>query len=103
MRYRGMPDESPPEDPGKERLLPDEAKSMGSGNLDELRHWVDTYRELYDFKEHLLVEIADQKQRVSVQGRVELDNDRKLVESERDRIGRRLTYWEQQLENRGRS
>ena len=93
----------PPRDPGDDVLLPDEAKSIESGDVEHLRLWVDTYRELHQFKEHLLDEIAVQKQRVSAPGRVELDNDRKLIERERDRVGRRLRFWEQELAKQGRS
>ena len=97
-----MPDE-PPEAPGKDRLLPDEAKSVNSGDLDDLRHWIEIYRELHDFKAHLLDEVADQRQRVRDQGRVELDKDRELLERERERLDRRLRFWEEELERRSRS
>ena len=103
MRYRDMADEPPPEDPGKDRLLPDEAKSVDSGSVEDLRRWVATYRQLYEFKEHLMSEITDQMRRVGEQGRAELDNDRKLMERERERIGRRLRYWEAEFERRSRS
>lgn len=97
-----MSDEPPPEDPEKDRLLPDEATSVESGSLEDLRRWVATYRQLYEFKEHLLYEIADQMRRVNEQGRAELENDRKLVEEERERVGRRLRHWEAELDKRSR-
>ena len=103
MRYRVMPDEPPPDHPEKDRLLPDEATSADSGTVEDLRRWVATYRQLYEFKEHLLSEIADQMRRVGERGRAELDNDLKLMERERERIGLRLRYWEAELERRSRS
>jgi hypothetical protein len=93
----------PPEDQGDDRLLPDEAKAVSAGSADDLRRWVGTYQELLRFKEHLLEEIADQKRRIGEPGAAELDHDRELVERERDRIGRRLRYWEGELEKRSRS
>ena len=97
-----MPDE-PPEHPEKDRLLADEEKTVDSDSLEDLRRWVATYQQLYEFKEHLLAEIADQKRRVGDKGRAELDNDLELMEREHERIGRRLQYWEAELERRSRS
>jgi hypothetical protein len=92
-----------PEDPGKDRPLPGEPSSGSSRSLDDMQHWVAVYRELYGFKRHLLEEVAQQKQNVTAEGAAELENDRKLLERETERVGRRLRYWEQQLETNGGS
>jgi hypothetical protein len=88
-----MPDE--PEDPGEDRTLPGEPIT---GTPEDIRHWVAVYRELYGFKRHLLTEVAEQMHKVTPEGAAELENDRKLLQRETDRVGRRLRHWEKELE-----
>jgi hypothetical protein len=92
-----------PSDPGEDRLLPGESASMSSGDLGDVREWVAVYSELYGFKENLLQEVGAQREKIQEPGKVELDNDRALLEREARRLKRRLDYWERELRRRGRS
>ena len=87
----------PPEDPGQGRLLPGEGSSINTGDEQTIRHWLEVYRQLYDFKEHLLQEIEEQGQHVAPPGQAELDNDRKMLEREAARVQDRIKFWEQAL------
>ena len=99
-----MPDDpDEPEDPGKGRLLPGEENSINSANIEAIRHWVVIYRELLGFKQSLLEEIATQSQGVQAEGKLEIENDRKLIQTETDRVARRLMFWEKELKSRDRS
>ena len=90
-----------PFDPGEERLLPGEATSINSGDIQDMRQWVAVYHELYSFKETLLEELEDQVKRVTPPGGFELANDKKLLESEASRLHRRLEFWEERLAETG--
>jgi hypothetical protein len=90
-----------PHDPGEDRLLPGEATSMKSGDLDDIRQWVATYSELYSFKEHLLLELEEQAKQVTPPGGFELANDKKLLETEASRLHQRLLFWQHRLEESG--
>jgi hypothetical protein len=90
-----------PHDPGEDRLLPGEASSMSSGDLEHIRQWVATYSELYSFKENLLQEIDEQVKQVTPPGGFELANDKRLLESEASRIHKRLQFWQHRLEESG--
>lgn len=92
-----------PKDPGEERLLPGERQSLSSGNLEDIRLWAAVYGELYGFKEKLLQEVADQRDRIESPGKPELDNDRVLLEREAERLKRRLQFWEEKLRKQGAS
>jgi hypothetical protein len=87
------PDE--PRDPSEDDLLPGEPS--GSGSVEQMRHWIDVYRELLSAKRTLMEEIIEQRRQVEPPAKVELDNDRKLIQREADRLARRLQYWEQEL------
>ena len=86
-----------PHDPGEERLLPGEATSMKSGDTQDIRQWVAVYHELFSFKQKLLEEVDEQTRCVIPPGAFELENDRKLLETEASRLHRRLEFWEGRL------
>ena len=83
-----------PHDPGDDRLLPGEANSIGSHDVRDVRHWIAVYHELYSFKETLLKEVEEQLKCVTPPGAFELENDKKLLDKEASRLGRRLKFWE---------
>ncbi len=93
--------EEGPVDPGEPRLLPGEARSVRSGDIEDVRHWVAVYSELYGFKQRLLEEVGEQKKHVMEPGKSELANDLKLLQREADRLAGRLRYWQHELERRG--
>ncbi|HET9780824.1 MAG TPA: hypothetical protein VFR33_03510 [Candidatus Dormibacteraeota bacterium] len=86
-----------PHDPGEDRLLPGEATSMKSGDVQDIRQWVAVYHELYSFKEKLLKELEEQTKCVTPPGGFELANDKHLLEAEASRLHRRLQFWEDRL------
>jgi hypothetical protein len=89
-----------PDSAGSDRLLPGEQTSMSSGNLEDVKHWVTVYAELVDFKDSLLEEVEGQQARVSDEGQTELENDRRLLQAEADRLKRRLEFWNRMLSER---
>ena len=88
------------EDPGKDRLLPGEATSLHSGNLDDARLWVRVYAELTGFKDVLLAQVREQGRSVTEAGQPEVENDTKLLEREAKRLKRRLMLWQHELDKR---
>ena len=92
-----------PHDPGEDRLLPGEATSIDSHDARDVRHWIAVYHELFSFKEKLLQEVEQQLKCVTPPGAFELENDKKLLDAEASRLQRRLQFWEQYLNEIGRS
>ena len=90
-----------PHDPGDERLLPGELSSINSGDARDIRQWVAVYHELYSFKEKLLKEVDEQLKCVTPPGAFELENDRKLLDTEASRLHGRLEFWERRLRESG--
>lgn len=90
-----------PHDPAEPRLLPGEATSIKSGDVRDIRQWVAVYHELYSFKEALLKEIEEQTKCVTPPGGFELENDKKLLETEASRLRGRLQFWQKRLEEKG--
>ena len=85
-------------DVGCDKLLPGEATSVHSGDVDDVTHWLKVYAELCHFKEKLLRDIAAQREKVSDVGRVEVDNDEAMLQREADRLLRRLRFWQNRLD-----
>jgi hypothetical protein len=87
-------------DPGEDRLLPGEATSIHSGNATDARVWVRVYAELSGFKDVLLAQVDEQRRAVEHPGQPEVENDKRLLEREADRLRRRLEFWQDELERR---
>ena len=83
-----------------DRLLPGESSSLGSGDADDVRHWVKVYAELVNFKDKLLEELEVQGRRVSDEGRDEVKADEELLRPEAARLHRRLEFWRSRLRKR---
>ncbi len=83
-----------------DRLLPGEEAALSSGYVDDARSWAETYAELFAFKQSLLATLSEQRDNVRRQGLDEVQNDEILLTREADRLGRRLEYWQRELERR---
>lgn len=83
---------------GYDKLLPGEASAVHSGHLEDVTHWLKVYTELCNFKEKLLRDVANQREKVSDVGRVEVENDELILQREADRLMRRLRFWQNRLE-----
>ena len=77
-------------------LLPGEAASMSNPSERDIEHWIRVYNELCQFKELFLGSLVDQRERVSLEGRPEIDHDDVLLRNEYARLRRRLQYWQLQ-------
>jgi hypothetical protein len=80
-----------------DRLLPGEDPE--STQLDDAEHWIKVYRELLEYKHRLLEvteealsELADEPARREV-----AQTDRAVITAERERLARRLRFWDRRL------
>jgi hypothetical protein len=89
------------EEIGYDKLLPGEAADVDSKQVDDVTHWLQVYTELCNFKEKLLRDIADQREKVSGVGKLEVDSDHLLLQREADRLMRRLRFWQNRLQEVG--
>lgn len=80
-----------------DKLLPGEAAAVASGRRQDAKHWVDVYRELFDFKSALMHELNQQRGRVDPDGQSEVRNDESIFQREAARLERRLRFWESVL------
>lgn len=73
---------------------------MSSGDASDARHWVKVYAELVAFKDRLLDQVAEQRQKVTGEGRAEVEADERLLRPEAERLHRRLDFWRGRLDDR---
>ena len=83
-----------------ETLLPGESVSMRSGNARDVDHWITVYSELVNFKEKILNEIGDQRDKVAAEGRLEIQHDDMIFRREYMRLVGRLNFWRTEKERR---
>jgi hypothetical protein len=79
----------------EERLL--EGEDPDSPYLEDAQHWAAVYGELLSFKEDLLSTARQRLARMS-EGSAKKEvtgTDLQLLEAERDRLRRRLSFWEE--------
>lgn len=74
--------------------MPGEAASMTNPSKRDVEHWIGTYAELCQFKETILGTLVDQREKVRLSGRIEVDHDDMVLRSEYERLRRRLQYWQ---------
>src|SRR6266513_2615780 len=87
------------EDDG-DKLLPGEASSAHSGDVDDARRWLETYDELCRLKHKILTDLESQKVRVPPEGEAEVKDDESMLRAEYERLlGRRL-FWHTEVEAR---
>ncbi len=75
------------------RLMPGE--DPGSPYPDDADHWFAVYGELVAFKERLLGQISQDRQRLLPDTADELVRDQRAMELELERLRHRLRYWEE--------
>ena len=80
-----------------DRLLPGEDPE--STHPEDARHWVEVYRELLEYKDRLLAvtratlsELPEEPARREV-----AETDQALISAERERLARRLRFWDRRL------
>jgi len=83
---------------GYDKLLPGESTAAHSADVEDVRHWLKVYTELCEFKEKLLRDVAKQREKVSGEGRIEVENDEVMLQREADRLMRRLRFWQNRID-----
>ncbi len=81
-------------------LLPGEAVAMMHPSKGDIEHWIAVYVELCQFKETILRTVGDQRDKVGLSGRLEVDHDDMVLRNEYERLRRRLEYWKRAGETR---
>ena len=87
------------EDDG-DKLLPGEASSARSGDVDDARRWLETYDELCRLKQKILTDLESQKVRVPPEGDAEVKDDEAMLRAEYERLLGRREFWHAQFEAR---
>jgi hypothetical protein len=87
------------EDDG-DKLLPGEASSAHSGDVDDARRWYETYDELCRLKQKILTDLESQKVRVPSEGDAEVKDDEAMLGAEYERLLARRKFWHAELEAR---
>ena len=75
-------------------LMPGEAAAMKDPSKRDVEHWIGVYTELCHFKETILGTLVEQRDKVRLAGRIEVDHDDVVLRSEYERLRRRLQYWQ---------
>ena len=83
-----------------DKLLPGEASSAHSGNVDDARRWFETYDELCRLKQKILTELESQKIRVRPEGDAEVKDDEEMLGAEYKRLLERREFWHAEFEAR---
>jgi hypothetical protein len=83
-----------------ETLLPGESVSMRSDDPRDVDHWITVYSELVSFKEKILNEIGEQRDKVEATGRLEIQHDDMIFRREYMRLVGRLNFWRTEKERR---
>lgn len=83
-----------------DKLLPGEASSAHSGDVDAARHWFETYDELCRLKQKILTELNSQKVRVPAEGEAEVKDDEAMLGAEYERLLERRDFWHGEFEAR---
>jgi len=87
------------EDDG-DKLLPGEASSAHSGDVDDARRWFETYDELCRLKHKILTDLESQKVRVPPEGDAEVKDDEAMLRAEYERLLGRRAFWHAEFEAR---
>jgi hypothetical protein len=87
------------EDDG-DKLLPGEASSARSGDVNDARRWLETYDELCRLKQKILTDLESQKVRVPAEGDAEVKDDEKMLRAEYERLLGRREFWHAEFEAR---
>jgi hypothetical protein len=87
------------EDDG-DKLLPGEASSAHSGDVDDARRWFETYDELCRLKHEILTDLETQKVRVPPEGDAEVKEDEAMLRAEYERLLERRDFWRAEFDAR---
>ncbi|TME66636.1 MAG: hypothetical protein E6I50_10450 [Chloroflexi bacterium] len=87
------------EDDG-DKLLPGEASSAHSGDVDDARRWLETYEELCRLKQKILTDLESQKVRVPPEGDAAVKDDEAMLRAEYERLLGRREFWHAEFEAR---
>jgi hypothetical protein len=82
------------------KLLPGEASSAHSGDLDDARRWFETYDELCRLKQKILTDLESQKVLVPPEGDAEVKDDEAMLHAEYERLLERRDFWHAEYEAR---
>jgi hypothetical protein len=83
-----------------DKLLPGEASSAHSGDVDDARRWLETYDELCRLKQTILTDLESQKVRVPPEGDAEVKDDEAMLSAEYERLLGRREFWQAEFEAR---
>jgi hypothetical protein len=83
-----------------DKLLPGEASSARSGDVDDARRWLDTYDKLCRLKQGILTDLESRKVRVPPEGDAEVKDDEAMLRSEYERLLDRREFWQSEFEAR---
>ena len=83
-----------------DKLLPGEASSAHSGDVDEARRWFETYDELCRLKQKILTDLESQKVRVPPEGDAAVKDDEAMLRAEYERLLGRREFWHAEVEAR---
>jgi len=83
-----------------DKLLPGEASSAHSGDVDDARRWLETYDELCRLKQKVLTDLESQKVRVPPEGDAEVKDDEAMLGAEYKRLLGRREFWQAEFEAR---
>ena len=82
-------------------LLPGEAASEHSRDVEDARRWFDTYDDLCRMKEKVLSELESQRGHVRAEGTAEVNEDERMLHAEYRRLRERREFWQSEIEARG--
>ena len=83
-----------------DKLLPGEASSAHSGDVDDARRWFETYDELCQLKQKILTDLESQAVRVPPEGDAEVKDDEAMLRAEYERLRERREFWHTEFEAR---
>jgi hypothetical protein len=88
------------DDDDGDELLPGEASSAHSGDVDDARRWLETYDELCRMKQKIINELESQKVKVPPEGDAEVKGDEAMLRAEYKRLLDRREFWHSEFEAR---
>lgn len=86
-----------------DELLPGEAASAHSHDVDDARRWFETYDDLCRMKQKILTDLESQRADVRPEGTAEVDEDEAMLNAEYRRLRERREFWQSEIEARRRN
>lgn len=85
---------------GGDDLLPGEAASAHSRDVEDARRWFDTYDDLCRMKQKVLTELESQRVHVRPEGTAEVNEDEAMLQAEYERLRERREFWQSEIKAR---